>query len=139
MAKESGQTFPINPTNLQSESTYVVIYKPFINETSTIDFRLISDNRIDTRHGGEGRKKKRHEFHLCTRFRAPRIYFPPHAKRKASSDPGYNLENFLINLSSNILYSKPAIPLGKITNFLPCIRKIITVKRVTRVSPRFLY
>lgn len=70
----------IQQTSSNRKVRTLVIYKPFINETSTIDFRLISDNRIDTKprdgEGGEREKKERHEFHLCTRFRGPSNLFP---------------------------------------------------------------
>lgn len=81
----------IQQTSSNRKVRTLVIYKPFINETSTIDFRLISDNRIDTKpRDGEGgereRKKNDTSFTFARDFVAPRIYSPPsHSKRNSLS------------------------------------------------------
>lgn len=114
----------IQQTSSNRKVRTLVIYKPFINETSTIDFRLISDNRIDTKprdgEGGEREKKERHEFHLCTRFRGPSNLFPAIAfetKQPLEKPPLIPVGEFrpVINLSSNIL----EISFGETTNSLP--------------------
>ena len=93
----------IQQTSSNRKVRTLVIYKPFINETSTIDFRLISDNRIDTKpRDGEGgeREKRTTRVSPLHAISWPLEFIPRHrirnetASRKASPDPGYNLENF---------------------------------------------
>lgn len=112
LAKSVWPNFP-HQSNKLPITKYVRSYiqVSFINETSTIDFRLISDNRIDTR---QGEKKNDTSFTFARDFVASLEFISTACETKQPLKTlSFRLQlrefRFVINPSSSILLYSRAV------------------------------